>query len=124
MFYDMVHPSIIISWAGTSVLVLIATVWFSRVYLQYTLLVDFVLSVVVLFQYVMYEPPQPQSFDYYTMGANGMEAAHRPMMAMPMTTLDEVAHIAALLWLCIWSVYLAELVHRQRLEAKRFNDDN
>lgn len=124
MFYSMVHPLIVSGWAFTSFLVLIATVWFNRAYLKYTLLVDFVLSVVVLFQYVMYEEPQPTKFEYYTMGASGMGVAHRPMTDMPMTSLDQIAHIAALIWLCVWSLYLAELVHRQILEFERLNDDH
>ena len=119
MFAGMVHPVIISTWAGLSVLVIVATIWLKRVHLKYVLLADFVLSMVVMFQYLMYEEPMPIQPVYYTMTANGMSSAARPMMDMAMTSIETVAHVAAVIWLSVWSLYLANLVHRQILERKR-----
>ena len=120
MFVNHVETTLICIWGSMSVFVVLATVWLPRILLKYTLLADFVLSMIVLFQYMMYDPPKPTTPVYYTNSMNGMEVASRPMAHMPMTTVDEVAHAAALIWLAGWSLYLANLVHRQILEHKRF----
>ena len=124
MFVNHVETTLICIWGSMSVFVVLATVWLPRILLKYTLLADFMLSMVVLFQYMMYEPPKPMQPVYYSMGMDGMQAATRPMTHMAMTTVDEVAHAAALIWLAGWSLYLANLVHRQILEHKRFADDH
>jgi len=122
MFVTHIDTILICIWGTLSILVVFATVWLPRILLKYTLLADFILSMVVLFQYMMYEEPKPMENVYFTATANGMEQAVRPMAHMPMTTVDEVAHAAALIWLAGWSLYLANLVHRQILEHKRFVD--
>lgn len=122
MFAGHVETVLICAWGTMSILVVLATVWLPRILLKYTLLADFVLSMIVLFQYMMYEEPKPMENVYFTATANGMEQAVRPMMHPSMTTVDEVAHAAALIWLAGWSLYLANLVHRQILEHKRFVD--
>ena len=122
MFVTHIDTILICIWGTLSILVVFATVWLPRILLKYTLLADFILSMVVLFQYMMYEEPKPMENVYFTATANGMEQAVRPMAQMPMTTVDEVAHAAALIWLAGWSLYLANLVHRQILEHKRFVD--
>lgn len=119
MFAGMVHPWIISTWAALSVLVIVATVWLKRIHLKYILLADFVVSMIVMFQYLMYEEPKPMDPVYYTMTANGMSSATRPTMDMAMTSVETVAHVAAVIWLSVWSLYLANLVHRQILERKR-----
>lgn len=118
MFVEMIDPIIISMWAAMSGAVVIATVWMPRLYLKYTLLADFALSMVVLFQYLMYQKPEKLNFVYYTPTIDGMAA--RPNMTMQMSMIDEAAHAAALIWLALWSLYLANLVHRQILEKKRF----
>jgi hypothetical protein len=120
MFTGHVSSTLICIWGTMSILVAVATVWFSRVLLKYTLLADFFLSMVVLFQYMMYEAPKPMHPVYHVMTADGMSTAKRPNDPMHMTYVDEVAHAAALIWLAVWSLYLANLVHRQILERKRF----
>lgn len=124
MFSDMVNNWLLLTWAGLSVLVIIATIWMQRIHLKYTLLADFVLSMVVMFQYLMYEPPMDVNPVYYSMTATGMNKAHRPMDAVSMTSVETWAHIAAVVWLSVWSLYLANLVHRQILERKRFLADD
>lgn len=126
MFYEMIEPAIIILWALMSVAVLVSTVWLPRLYLKLALLADFVLSMVVCFQYIMYEEHSAVMEPiYYSMTVDGMRPASSPSMAMPMTSVEEVSHVVAVVWLSLWSLYLANLVHRQILEHKRFleNDD-
>ena len=123
MFVGHVDEMLICIWGTMSILVAVATVWFSRVLLKYTLLADFFLSMVVLFQYMMYEAPKPMHPVYHVMTADGMSTATRPNDPMTMSTVDEVAHAAALVWLALWSLYLANLVHRQILERKRFANE-
>lgn len=119
MFAGIIHPWIIGAWAMMSVMVIIATIWLRRIHLMYVLLADFILSMVVMFQYLMYEKPTPMDPVYYTMTANGMSSATRPTMEMAMTSVETIAHVAAVVWLSMWSLYLANLVHRQILERKR-----
>lgn len=123
MFVGMVQAWIIALWAAMSLVVIIATVWLPRQYLKIALLTDFVLSMVVMFQYLMYEEPKPMVPVYYSLTSSGMTQAVRPMMDMPMTTIETVTHVSALVWLSLWSLYLANLVHRQILEHKRFSND-
>ena len=124
MFSSMIHPVIISMWAVMSILVIIATVWLKRIVLMYILLIDFVLSMVVCFQYLMYEPPKPMSPVYYSLTATGMSAASRPTTEVTMNMIETVSHVAAVIWLSMWSLYLANLVHRQILERKRFLDEH
>ena len=124
MFSSVIHPAIIGTWAAMSVLVVIATIWMKRIVLMYVLLIDFVLSMVVCFQYLMYDPPKPFSPVYYSITATGMSAASRPTAEVTMNMIETVSHVAAVIWLSIWSLYLANLVHRQILERKRFLDEH
>lgn len=123
MFVGHVNSHLICIWGTMSILVAVATVWFSRVLLKYTLLADFFLSMVVLFQYLMYEAPVSMHPVYHVMTADGMSTATRPNDPMHMTMVDEVAHAVALIWLAVWSLYLANLVQRQILERKRFANE-
>ncbi len=123
MFVGHVDEMLICIWGTMSILVAVATVWFSRVLLKYTLLADFFLSMVVLFQYMMYEAPKTMHPVYHVMTVDGMSTASRPNDPMTMSIVDEVAHAAALVWLALWSLYLANLVHRQILERKRFANE-
>ena len=122
MFVHMVHPVIIGLWATMSVAVVFSTIWMPRTVLMYTLLVDFVLSLVVCFQYLMYEPEKPVIPIYHVNTAEGMKAAIRPTMEMQMGLIDTASHVAAVIWLSLWSLYLANLVHRQILELRFSND--
>ena len=124
MFVEMVHPVIVGLWATMSLAVVFATVWMPRPVLMYTLLVDFVLSLVVCFQYLMYEPEKPMVPVYHVNTAQGLKTAVRPTMDMQMGVIDTAAHVAAVIWLSLWSLYLANLVNRQILEHKRFSNDH
>ena len=121
MFAGMVPPCILLSWAAASVLVILAVVWAPRLWIKRALLLDFVLSVFVLAEYITHEEPIRQT--YYTMTISGMTQANRPSMGH--SAVATWSHSLAIITLCVWSLYLANLVHRQILERQRVlgNDD-
>ena len=118
MFSGMVPDEVLWAWVGTSVAVLIATVWLTRWWLKRALIADFFLSCCVLSFYMMHEPA-PKGFVYYSRTAEQMKV-HMPSHT-PMTMWDEVSHISACVMMALWSLYLANLVHRQMLERMRFD---
>ena len=121
MFVKHVDGYLVTAWAMMSIVVLVATVWLPRVVLKYTLLADFFLSMIVLFQYMMVEDNSPPIPVYHVLRADGTMIGHtRGIDGMSM--IDQVAHASALVWLAGWSLFLANLVHRQILENKRFTD--
>jgi hypothetical protein len=119
LFVGMAPPCLLLTWAASSFLVLIAVVWLPRIWLKRALLLDFLLSVFVLVEYVTYEEPPRQV--YYTMTLSGMTLAQRPVMDH--APIAAWFHSLAIITLCVWSLYLANLVHRQILERKRFFAD-
>ena len=123
MFVNHVNTTLVSFWGGLSLAVILATVWMPRVLLKYTLLADFFLSMVVLFQYVMKPDPTVFTPVYHVMTASGMQQANRPTHILSMSMIEQYAHMAALIWLALWSLYLANLVQRQILEHKRFLND-
>lgn len=118
MFVGMVPDAIIGAWAGSSVLVLLATVWLKKVWLKRALLIDFVLSFTVLTFYFLHDHSAPSGPVYHVMTAHGMEAGSRGQSSMSM--LDMFSHGLACAMMALWSLYLANLVQRQLLEAQRF----
>ena len=119
LFADTVHSAVLTAWATVSVLVFISVVWLTPIFLKYLLLADFFTSMVVLSEYVMYQPAILPI--YHVSTATGMQVASRSS-----NPLDEIAawsHSLAIITLCVWSLYLANLVHRQILERKRFSAD-
>ena len=119
MFTHMVNTGILTAWAALSVLVLVAVIWLPRIFLKYILLADFFTSTVVLSEYIMYSPPV--SPVYHVNTVNGFVASSRG--SSHHIDLSMYAHSLAIITLCVWSLYLANLVHRQILERKRFLDD-
>lgn len=124
MFADHVNGYLVLAWGGLSIVVVLATVWMPRFILKYVLLADFFLSTIVLFQYLM--KPEVVSTEpvYHIMASDGMRQAMRPTHEMHMSMVDQYAHAAALIWLALWSLYLANLVQRQILEHKRCMNDH
>ena len=118
MFIGVVPDVILYAWAGSSALVLLATVWFSKIWLKRALLLDFVLSFIILTFYLMHDHDAPTGPVYHVMKAHGMEAASRGQSAMGM--LDIFSHSLACVMMAAWSLYLANLVQRQILESHRF----
>lgn len=117
MFVDMVPDLILWAWAAASVLVVVATVWFHRIWLKRALVVDFTLSCLVLSFYFLHTPVSTEPI-YHVMTADGLTTASRSSHSM--STLSSASHSIACLMMAVWSLYLANLVHRQLLEAERF----
>ena len=119
MFSGMVHDALLASWAVLSVFILIAVIWLSPMFLKYFLLADFFTSMAVLSEYIMYKPPVTAIYHVNTV--SGMQSSSRSVHAH--ADVSMYAHSLAIITLCIWSLYLANLVHRQVLERKRFLDN-
>jgi len=117
MFDGMGVPDpIIIMWAMTSMFVFIAVVWLPLVALQWTLVLDFFLSVCVFYFYSTYDP-MPLANVYYTNTMSGMEMAHRDVQAHG---IAKWAHYISLWFMASHALYLANLVQRQRLERMAY----
>mgnify|MGYP000191385050 FL=1 len=116
MFYHMVPTPILIGWVFTSALVAVSVVWFSKMILKLSLMADFVLSMLVLTFYLMHDPA-PSGPVYYSMGMGGV-ARYAPQ-EMSMNIIEVFSHGLACGIMAAWSLYLANLVHRQMLERKR-----
>lgn len=116
MFYRMVPDAILAGWVGTSVLVAIAVVWLNKKILMATLIADFVLSMLVLTFYLMHDPA-PVGPIYYGLNAGNM-VRYSPT-ENEMGIIEMFSHGLATVIMAAWSLYLANLVHRQILERTR-----
>ena len=116
MFYKMVPSPILMGWVLSSILVAVSVIWLSKKILMATLLVDFVLSMMVLTFYLMHDPA-PVGPVYYSMNLGGV-ARHAPQ-EMSMNMVEMFSHGLATVIMAAWSLYLANLVHRQILERTR-----
>lgn len=116
MFVDMVPDIILVAWASISIAVIGAVVWLDKKWLMLLLIIDFVLSCLVLSFYLMHDPA-PVGPVYYGMN-NGTMARYAPMQH-DMSFIDTLAHGVASVIMALWSLYLANLVMRQRLERAR-----
>jgi len=114
--YKKITNPILIGWVLSSVLVAVSVVWLSKKILMATLLVDFVLSMMVLTFYLMHDPA-PTGPVYYSMNLGGV-ARHAPQ-EMSMNMVEMFSHGLATVIMAAWSLYLANLVHRQILERTR-----
>jgi len=117
MFAGMVPEVILWAWAWASLLVLVATVWLRPEWLKRALLLDFTLSFLVLSFYFLHDVA-PQHPVYHVMTADGMRSVTRN--AHDTSALNFLSHSIACSMMAVWSLYLANLVHRQILEAERF----
>lgn len=118
MFVDMVPDIILGAWVVSSLLVLISTIWLSKIWLKRSLLLDFTLSCMVLTFYFMHDPA-PAAPVYHVMTSEGMQAASRGPHGMSL--IDQFSHACACVMMAVWSLYLSNLVQRQMLEATRFD---
>lgn len=116
MFAGMVPNVILFVWAALSVAVILAVLWLPKIVLKYTLLADFVTSAMVLSFYLLHDP-KPVGFVYYSLAPRGI-TSHAPGMTS-MTMVETMSHSAAVVMMACWSLYLANLVHRQMLESQR-----
>jgi hypothetical protein len=116
MFYCMVPDLILAGWVGTSLLVAVSVIWLSKRILLGALLADFVLSMLVLTFYLMHDPA-PVGPVYYSMSM-GNVSRYAPQ-EMSMNMIEMFSHGLATVIMAAWSLYLANLVHRQILERER-----
>ncbi len=116
MFYNMVPHAILVGWVLTSVLVAVSVVWFSKKILMSALIADFVLSMLVLTFYLMHDPA-PTGPVYYSANLGGV-ARYAPQ-EMSMGMIEMFSHGLSCIMMAAWTLYLANLVHRQILERER-----
>ena len=116
MFYCMVPDLILAGWVGTSLLVAVSVIWLSKKILMASLIADFVLSMLVLTFYLMHDPA-PTGPVYYSANLGGV-ARYAPQ-EMSMNIIEMFSHGLASVIMAAWSLYLANLVHRQILERER-----
>ena len=116
MFYCMVPDLILAGWVLTSVLVAVSVIWLSKRILLGALLADFVLSMLVLTFYLMHDPA-PTGPVYYSANLGGV-ARYAPQ-EMSMNIIELFSHGLACGIMALWTLYLANLVHRQMLERER-----
>lgn len=116
MFYCMVPDLILAGWVGTSLLVAVSVIWLSKRILLGALLADFVLSMLVLTFYLMHDPA-PTGPVYYSANLGGV-ARYAPQ-EMSMNIIELFSHGLACGIMALWTLYLANLVHRQMLERER-----
>lgn len=123
MFYQvdpMCFPDhLILTWGLLGFAVIPAAIWGSPNMLKYTLLLDMFVTAVILTKFFMHEPHVAQHAIYHFNTANGWESSTR-QTHMEGHTIAEWFHGAALVWMSLHSLYLANLIQRQQLEKKRF----
>ena len=97
-------------------MVAVSVIWLSKRILLGALLADFVLSMLVLTFYLMHDPA-PNGSVYYTAHLGGVTRYAPQEMSMNM--IEMFSHGLACGIMAAWSLYLANLVHRQMLERQR-----
>ena len=117
MFDGMVPSPVLIMWGLSSLMVAFSTIWMKKIVLQYCLMLDFFLSLLVLTYYMMYTPAHT-GFVYYS--SSDMTSAYtlRGEHTSPVKT---IAHGASIVMMAAWSLYLSDLVRRQILDRKLFD---
>lgn len=123
MFYQvdpMCFPdTLIIAWGLVGAMIIPATVWSNPTIQKYLLLVDMFLTAIVMTKFFMHEPHAAQHVVYHVNTATGWESSVR-QAHMSGHSISQWFHGAALVWMSVHSVYLANLIQRQQLEKKRF----
>jgi hypothetical protein len=109
-------PELLIFWGAISAAVVPITVWGTPAMLRNILLLDVVVSAYIMVVFLTHEPHVAE-FVYYTPSVDGMDMAHRGSGH----GLSDWFHAAALIWMTLHAVYLADLTNRQILERKRFS---
>ena len=109
-------PELLIFWGSISAMVVPITIWGSKAWLRNILLVDVVVSAYIMVVFLTHEPHTAE-FVYYTSSLHGMHEASMDHGH----SLSDWFHAAALIWMTLHAVYLADLTNRQILERKRFS---
>lgn len=98
------------AWATISVLVLFASIWASKAFTKWMLVMDMFISAVVL-SIVCHHDPEVMRI-MYTVQSDGHFIK---------SYVSDYFTITALAWMVIHGAYLANLTQRQMLEQRRFN---
>jgi len=106
---------LLLTWGTISALVVPVTIWCSPALLRSLLLLDVVISSYIMLVFLMHEPHTTE-FVYMTMTEGGMKTRTTGSSH----SVSDWFHAAALIWMTLHAVYLADLTNRQILEKKRF----
>ena len=113
---EMCIPNeLLIAWGISSLLVIPTTIWLSKAHLRNILLIDSVFSAYIMALFVLHEPHAAE-FIYYSFSMDGQTVLNTNSHS----SLSEWFHFAALTWMTLHGIYLADLTNRQILEQKRF----
>lgn len=110
---DYLHQELLLVWGAASFAVLPIAIWCSKRTLQYALMVDMVLSMVVLALYAMYDPQYATEITYRVDDSGMIGGKHMHDISCWFTQLG-------LFFMTTHSAYLANLTQRQIFEARRF----
>jgi hypothetical protein len=110
---EQLYQEILFVWGVMSFLVLIIGIWCSKKALQYVLMADMLLSMVVLLMYSMYDPTFATQMVYRVDDKGNFWKAEQEVSCVFTNT--------ALVWSVLHSAYLANLIQRQILEQERFS---
>ena len=109
---DQLYQELLAVWGGMSLLVLPLAIWGTRKQLQYALVFDMVLSMIVLSVYTMYDPEFATQMVYRVDDKGNFWKVEQEVSCI-FTNI-------AILWSVAHSAYLANLFQRQELESRRF----
>lgn len=114
-FCDKCIPNALIgSWGAVSGLVLPVAIWGSKSSLKAVLVADMALSMVILSMYAFHDPHYVSTMVYNVANDGTFQKVE-----------NDIEHgftVAMLVWMVIHSAYLANLIQRQELESRRFQN--
>jgi hypothetical protein len=114
-FCDKCIPNALIgSWGAVSALVLPVAIWGSKSSLKAVLVADMVLSMVLLSMYAFHDPHYVSTMVY--------NVAQDGTFQKVEGDIEHWFTVAMLVWMVMHSAYLANLVQRQQLESRRFQN--
>ena len=111
---DYLNQDLLFIWGVVSFTVLPVAIWCKKSTLQLVLVTDMLLSAVVLSYYMMYDPEYATQMIYRVDNAGNFWKVEQDISCL----FTQIA----LAWSLLHSAYLANLVQRQNLEARRFHN--
>lgn len=111
---DYLKQDLLLVWGLVSFSVLPIAIWCSKKALQFALVADMLLSMLVLSYYFMYDPEFATQMIYRVDDSGNFWKVEKGVSC--------IFTQAALLWSVIHSAYLANLIQRQELESRRFHN--
>lgn len=114
---EYLHQELLLVWGMASFAVLPLAIWGSKRLLQYGLMVDMILSMIVLALYTAYTPEFSTEIIYRVNNSGMIGNKRLHDISCYFTQLG-------LLFMALHSAYLANLTQRQILERKRFINES